>query len=217
MSVAVLVPMLGRCHHIGPLLESLQQTCPEADRLFGCSPGDRRVISEIERRGEQFFTVPGPHPGDYARKINEGFRRTTADVVFLGASDLRFHPGWWDAVQSALKPGVGVVGTNDLGSPRVLAGEHSTHSAVTRDYVEDFGLIDRPGVVLFEGYEHEYVDDELVQTAMHRGAWVFAEDAHVEHLHPSWGKAPSDQLYRKQRQRMRRSRALFEERRQLWT
>jgi len=217
VSVAILVPMLGRAHHIAPLVESIRSTCPSASVLFGCSPGDRKVIGQLERMGEQFFTVPGPAPGDYARKINEGFRRTTEPVVFLAASDLRFHAGWWEAIEAKLTPGVGVVGTNDLGSPRVLAGEHSTHSAVTRDYVERFGLIDQPGVVLFEGYEHEYVDDELVQTAMHRGAWVFAEDSQVEHLHPSWGKAPTDRMYRQQRQRMRRSRALYQERRQLWT
>lgn len=217
MNVAVLVPMLGRHHHIGPLLESIRTTCPTATVLFGCSPSDRQVIDELQQRGERFFTVPGPRPGDYARKINEGYRRTTEPVLFLAASDLRFHAGWWQAIEAALVPGVGVVGTNDLGSPRVIAGEHSTHSAVTREYVEQFGLIDQPGLVLFEGYEHEYVDDELVQTAMSRGAWAFAADAHVEHLHPSWGKAPTDRLYRQQRQRMRRSRALFEERRQLWT
>jgi hypothetical protein len=47
-----------------------------------------------------------------------------------------------------------------------MAGRHSTHSLVTRDYVERFGTIDEAGVVLHEGYPHEFVDDEFVQTAM---------------------------------------------------
>lgn len=209
--------MLGRPQHIEPLLASIRSTCPHAEVLFACSPGDDQVLLELHRRGERMFTVPGPRPGDYARKINAGFRRTSNEVVFLGASDLVFHPGWAEAVERQLQPGIGVVGTNDLGSARVMAGEHSTHSAVTRRYVEDFGLIDRPGLVLFEGYEHEYVDDELVQTAMHRDAWAFAEDAHVEHLHPSWGKAPSDAMYAQQATRMRRSRRTFMRRQQLWT
>lgn len=217
MNVAIIVPMLGRPHHIEPLLASIRSTCPQAEVVFACSPGDDQVLLELHRRGERVFTVPGPRPGDYARKINAGFRRTTNEVLFLGASDLLFHPGWAEAIERQLQPGIGVVGTNDLGSKRVMAGLHSTHSLVTRDYADRFGTIDQPGLVLFEGYEHEYVDDELVQTAMHRGAWAFAEDAHVEHLHPAWGKAPTDQLYRKQRERMRRSRVLYQQRRHLWT
>ncbi len=217
MNVAIIIPMLGRPHTIAPLVDTITATAPAARLLFGCSPGDRRVIARLDELGLEHFTMPGPTPGDYARKINAGFRLTDEPLIFTGACDLRFHPGWLEAATARLGDGIGVVGTNDLGSPRVMAGEHATHSLVTREYVERFGLMDRPGLVLFEGYEHEYVDDELVQTAMHRGAWAFAEDAHVEHLHPSWGKAPSDQLYRKQRQRMRRSRALYQERRQMWT
>jgi hypothetical protein len=185
--------------------------------MFGCSQLDTAVIEELEARGEQLFVIPGPRPGDYARKINVGFRKTTEPLVFLGASDLLFHPGWFEAATAQLADGIGVVGTNDLGSPRVMAGDHSTHSLVTREYVERFGTIDCPGKVLHEGYEHEYVDDELVLTAKHRGAWAFAADSHVEHLHPSWGKAPSDAMYSQQRRRMHRGRRVFQRRQRLWT
>ena len=32
--------------------------------------------------------------GDYAAKINEGYRRSTEPLIFLGAIDIRFTPGW---------------------------------------------------------------------------------------------------------------------------
>jgi hypothetical protein len=112
---------------------------------------------------------------------------------------------------------VGVVGTNDLGNARVMAGEHSTHSLVRRSYIDEQGTIDEQGKVLCEAYWHEYVDDEFVKTSMARHAWAFAEDSHVEHLHPGWGKAPMDALYEMQRMRMKHGRRVFWRREQMWS
>jgi len=212
--LAIIVPMLGRPHHVEPLVESIEATC-DAHIVFMCSPDDTDVLTGVE--GFDHLIVDGPYPGDYARKINIGFDATSEPLVFLGASDIRFHPGWFEAATAELAPGVGVVGTNDLGSRRVMRGDHSTHSLVTREYVERFGTIDEPGKALHDGYHHEFVDDELVATAKFRGAWAFAEDSIVEHLHPNWGKAPSDDIYDRQAERMRLSRPLFLERSKLWT
>lgn len=215
--VAILVPMLGRPHTITPLVESIKATAPTARILFGCSPGDADVIDELARLHLDTFTVPGPTPGDYARKINTAFGLTDEPLIFTAACDLRFHPGWLEAATRKLGSGIGVVGTNDLGSRRVMAGRHSTHSLVTRSYVDQFGTIDEPGKVLHEGYPHEFVDDELVQTAISRNAFAFAFDSHVEHLHPAWNKAPSDELYEQTPFRMRTGRKLYRQREQLWT
>lgn len=215
--LAVLVPMLHRAHRVDPLLASLNlSTTVERTVLFLCSPGDDEVITEVRRHCFEPLVVDWqPGPGDYARKINLGVRETDEPMLFLAADDLRFHPGWFEAAKAVLAPGIGVVGTNDLGSPRVLAGEHATHSLVTREYAE-LGLIDgRPGL-LNEDYAHEYVDDELVGTAKKRGAWAFARDSVVEHLHPSWGKAEMDDLYAAQRDRMRAGVGLYRMRRALW-
>jgi len=215
--VAIIVPVLGRPHTIEPLVESIMTTTPGAQILFGCSPDDAQVVDVIDGLGLEWFTVPGPYRGDYARKINQGYRLCVEPLLFTGACDIRFHPGWFEAATAELVDGIGVVGTNDLGSARVMAGRHSTHSLVTRDYVERFGTIDEVGVVLHEGYPHEFVDDELVQTAISRDAFAFAVDSHVEHLHPSWGKAPSDELYERTPVRMAHGRRLYRRRRQLWT
>lgn len=213
--LAILVPMLGRPHRIAPLLASIREATPDAHVLFLVTPTDVQVRQELARQHCHHLAVPRRPTGDYARKINTGYRATTQPYLFTAADDLRFHPGWFEAALAQITPQVGVVGTNDLGSPRVMSGQHATHSLVTRWYA-DLGTIDQPHAIYHEGYVHEYVDDELVGTAKKRGAWAFAESAHVEHLHPDWGKAPTDAMYAKQRGRMRASRNLYNQRRRLW-
>lgn len=209
--------MLGRPHRVAPLLESLRATAPEARVLFLVSPDDVLVHAEIDRHGCQRITVPREPYGDYARKINAGYNATNEPLLFTAADDLLFHPDWLKRAASYVEPGIGVIGTNDLGSPRVINGEHATHSLIVREYVDKYGTIDEPGKVMHEGYPHEWVDDELVETAKARKAWAFAADSHVEHLHPSWGKAPVDALYLQQAARMRRGRSIYQTRRYLWT
>jgi hypothetical protein len=217
VDLVVIVPMLGRAHRVEPLLESIHDTC-KARVVFAVTEGDDAVIDAIDAAGEEHITHPPRARGDYAIKINTVYRATSEPLIFLGADDLRFHPGWYEAATARLDGKVGVVGTNDLGSPRVLRGEHATHSLVTREYADRHGTIDGPGQILFEGYVHEYVDDELVGTAKKRRAWVFAGDSHVEHLHPHWHpEIPYDASYEAQQRRMNDSRPLYMRRRHRWT
>ena len=109
-----------------------------------------------------------------------------------------------------------MVGTNDLGNRGTANGRHATHMLVTREYVERHGTIDEPGKFYHEGYPHELVDDEAVQTARARGAYAHAPDSIVEHLHPLWGKGEWDPLYMQIRARIEEGRVLFQPRRQLW-
>lgn len=212
----ILVPMLTRAHRVVPLLQSIWATCG-ARVLFLTTPEDTAVRQEIERIGALQLAVPWESVGDYARKINTGFRHTHEPLIFTGADDLRFHPGWLQAARDKLTDGIGVVGTNDLGNPRVMDGDHATHFLITRRYILNHGTIDEPGKVFHEAYAHEFVDDEMVGTARFRGAWAHAGLSYVEHLHPNWGKAASDPLYELQRSRMRLSQRLFQRRRALWT
>lgn len=182
------------------------------------------MIGEIRRFAQQLDSVsieilPPHRAGDYARKINRGYLMSSEPFLFLGADDLDFRAGWLSAGLAAFEdPAIGVVGTQDLApTERARSGEHATHFLVRRRYADELGTIDEPGKILHESYPHEYVDDELVGTAKARGAWHFAGDSVVEHLHPSWGKAPTDALYRDQSRRMAIGRRIFERRRRLWT
>jgi len=67
---------------------------------------------------------------------------------------------------------------------------------VHRDYVE-MGTIDEPGKVLHEGYHHQFCDNELVETAVSRGQFVFSRRSKVEHRHPIWRTAEMDPTYTK--------------------
>ena len=221
--LAILIPVLDRPHRVAPLVESIaKNTTVDYHIYWLCTSG---LISEEAHIRDVAdwdvmsiaFSTPRRH-GDYAHKINEAFKRSTEPYLFLGADDLDFRPGWdVTGLRWFRNPNVGVVGTQDLGNRRVIRGEHSTHSFVSRTYVDEFGTIDRPGEVLHEGYAHEFVDDEFIETAKFRGAFKFSQHSVVEHLHPLWGKAETDRVYNGQRQRMRQGRVIYSRRKHKWT
>lgn len=215
--LVIIIPMLGRPHRIDPLLESIDQATPKASILFMLSSNDTAVRTKVRSTGRPYREMSYRSVGDYATKINNGSACTTEPLIFTAADDLYFHPGWFGHALAQLAPGIGVVGTNDLGNPRVIAGDHATHFLITREYAQR-GLIDRPtpNLIFCPEYPHEFVDDELVGTAKKRGAWAMAIDSHVEHLHPHWGKAPTDTLYEQQRYRMRLGQSIYRRRFRLW-
>lgn len=218
--VTVLIPVLDRPDRVLPLLESLRasETEIQLDPVFLVSPGDTEETLAILNAGVMPRTVPWqPGTGDYAKKINLGFREAETDWVFLGADDLRFHPGWATAAIAAGKAsGCCVVGTNDLGNQRTVKGIASTHSLVWGTYSE-CGTVDGDGdVILHEGYAHNFVDDEFVQTAMWRGTFAHAPRAIVEHLHPNWRKGTDDETYRKGQKEFVNDRGLYNRRRRLF-
>lgn len=212
--VVVLTPMLGRPWTVEPLAASLAASTDRARLLFIVSDRDQPALAATD--GLDRLVVPTWGVGDYARKINAGIRASHEPLIFTGACDLRFHPGWVEACESLMVRPVHVVGTNDLGNERTMTGAHSTHTMISRDYAALPCIDGTPGP-LCEQYRHEYVDDELVGTAIKRGVYAHATDARVEHLHPLHGKAPADASYDQMATRMAADRGLFRRRRRLWT
>lgn len=220
MTCVIVVPVLDRPHRVEPLLESIATATPEPhSTLFVVDPDDFAEQEAIRAAGGEMLV----HGGSYAQKINAGVRATDEPWIFFGADDLSFHAGWLssalglvDAVMVTQIRDIGVVGTNDLGNRRVVAGDHATHSLVARWYA-DLGAIDGGGP-LHEGYNHNFVDDEFVETAKARHKWAFDECSVVEHMHPDWGKGQTDETYSKGRATFRDDRAYFHRvRRPLWT
>jgi hypothetical protein len=227
LAVTVLVPVLNRPHRAAPLVESLRGSRRQRPvrLMFICSPGDSDQIVtcmnlvERDRSGWSVNTVVAdwqPGPGDYARKINFAALHVKTELMLLGADDLNFHAGWADeaATTQALTAAC-VVGTNDLGNAMVQAGLHSTHPVIHRGLLA-CGTADETGKILHEGYEHNFVDSELVATAKQRGTYAHCDRAIVEHLHHLWGKSPIDATYEKGAEGYQRDSALFNQRRRLW-
>lgn len=212
MSVVVLVPVLGRPHRVKPTLESIASTAPDARVLFIADPGDTDELRAL-RRACARFTI---HAGNYAQKINHAVRKTHHDLIFFGADDLLWHPGWLEASTAHIDGGAQVVGVNDLCAARTQAGDHATHFLVTRSYAEAPTIDGTPGP-LYEGYDHSCVDDELVEVSRARGVLVIDPTIIVEHLHPDAGKAPHDDTYARGRAQIRKDRRRLRARRHLWT
>lgn len=154
--------------------------------------------------------------GSFAEKVNRGFEISTEPWLFLVGDDVKFHPGWLDqAMATARSTGKPVIGTNDLGNPAVMAGDHATHMFIRRDYVEMKGASwDGPGVVAHEGYRHWFIDNEILAAAKDRDAWAPCLASHVEHLHPYFRKGQMDDTYRIGQEAAQADAALHQRRRE---
>lgn len=218
--LAILIPVLKRPGNIAPLVSSIHaSTKVPFEILFLTSPQDSQEIRELESQGQTYKVMDANYSnnGDYARKINEGFNTIESEWYFLGADDLRFHPLWFESAMKVYEQTKAcVIGTNDLGSPSVMQGEHATHSLVRREYVLECGTIDEIGTVLHAGYRHNFVDTEFVATAKKRNDWAFARHSRVEHLHPDWKKGQSDSTYLIGKMGWNIDKQYFETRKRLW-
>jgi hypothetical protein len=218
--IAILVPVLGRPQNAQPLVDSIKQATTVPHRiLFLCTPFDVDEINAVHETGADIHNVRWEAgPGDWAKKINQGYRLTEEPFILLAADDLRFHTGWdTEVLRVAEETGAGVIGTNDLGNATVMRGLHSTHPVVRRSYVDEYGTIDEPGKVLHEGYRHQWVDTELIATAQMRHQWAFAKGSHVEHMHPFWKKGKMDATYEKALSTPTEDFAHFNQRKHLWS
>lgn len=193
--LAVLVPVLNRPANVAPLVESFLTGCPADSKLFFiCSYNDNEERDEVRKWSMIEGRVDGdtgPLEGTWPRKINYGIKVIEADWYLCAADDITFTPGWWEATKELRDDErIGVIGTNDSaggrGNPRVAAGEHTCHPLIRATYIRDCGTVDEPGKAVHDGYNHWFVDDELVWTAKLRGAWAFCREAVIEHHHPYW-------------------------------
>lgn len=179
-------------------MASLRASCNKFDftPVVVADADDADSVHEWSGAGAPVLVMPD-QPGTFPRKVNYAYRMCSSPWMLLVGDDVEFHPGWLNAALAvARETGARVIGTNDLGAQRVQAGEHATHLLVSRDYVTDVGASwDGPGVVLHEGFRHQYCDNELIDVARARGVWAFAADSVIEHLHPAFGKGKDDATY----------------------
>jgi hypothetical protein len=213
--VAVVVPVLGRPQNAQPFMASLRASTGMATVYAVAGPENtaeahQATVAAWKAAGAQVLTGPGV---TFAEKVNEGYQQTVGPWVFIVGDDVRFHPGWLDHAEAVAGKDHHVIGTNDLGNPRVTSGEHATHLLIRRSYIDEIGASwDSPGILAHEGYRHWFVDDEIVTAAKQRGCWAMALGSVVEHLHPAWKKGPMDEVYELGMKHSAKDQELFEQR-----
>lgn len=194
--IDILIPVLGRPQRVAPLLESIASTTDvEHSVLFLVSKGDKEEIAAVKEAGVSYLTFTGPPAqGQYAKKINMGYRETKGEWLFLAADDLKFYPAW--ASIALRHERYSVIATNDKRNSFVREGLLATHSFVRRSYIDEQGCsLDGPGIVYHEGYSHNFVDCELSVLARQRGLFAFARNSVVEHMHPVFNRGQMDETY----------------------
>lgn len=209
--LTILVPVLGRPHRVRPLLESASATTPAAQVLFIADPDDDAELEALEAEAAEYITVDG----GYAVKINEGVRATDTKLVFTGADDITFLPGWFEAAKAHLSDQIRVVGVTDEVTKRNRLGHHAPHFLIARDYALRT-IIDGDRGPFCERYRHCWVDNEFIGTARQRRVIHIATDARVHHSHPFDGSAETDATYEKGQASYRRDQMVFRQRKRLW-
>ena len=223
IGIDIVVPVLNRPQQAERVVRSISEaTVCDHSIVFVCSPDDDAEIEAVQATGFDYMICSWrPGPGDAARKWNAGYRHTASmgshELVLLAADDLEFEYGWDREVIATFERGhAGVVGTNDDANPLVKRGLHATHPVVSRRYIDETGgtFSDGPGIVYHEGYDHQLVDNELVEAAKRRGEWAFARKAVVRHLHPLYHRKRSamDPTYEKALANGSADRRLYEKR-----
>jgi hypothetical protein len=221
VNLATIIPVLGRPQNVEPLIESFIESKTPGWLVFVHQLDDIDETLEIHRNQHEnrhlfVRNIPVVDATTWPQKINVAVEEINANWYLCGADDIRFHRGWWQATLIARQnTQIGVIGTNDLGNPRVIAGEHTCHPLIRREYILQHGTWDQPGKAIHEGYRHWYCDDELVITAKMRGAWQHCPDAIIEHLHPYWTGQPSDPTYQLGESHAETDRETFQKRMEL--
>jgi hypothetical protein len=177
-AAAVLVPASAPVD-VELFCESLRASTGLATVYAVANDGEDAAAQAWKRAGAEVIVAQGA--GGFAERMNAGCRETSEPWVAVIGDAARFHPGWLDHAQALAADLYHVVGTNDLSSPRVVAGHHSPNLLIRRSYVADRGASwDGPGVLAHEGYTRWFVDDEIVTVAKQRDVWAMALGAHVE-------------------------------------
>ena len=216
--ISVIVPSWGRPSRLASVVANIHEaTACDHEVLVVAEPGDH--ATREAGRPLDAALILNSRTANYAGAVNTAAALARGRYLFAGSDDLRFHPGWDEAVLAVMTGDVRVGGTNDLLNPYVLEGRHATHYLADRRYVADPGGVwdGEPGLMLFEGYGHQFTDCEFIGTAKARGVFAPCPGSVVEHLHYQAGRSAWDPTYARGQAGIREDEALFRSREPMWT
>lgn len=217
MTLGVYIPTRGRPTKLHSIVLNLKDTTRNPFKIYwGIEPFDSESIEAARKTGYPIILNRGkPTYSDALQTIYE----QTSEPIFLWANDDFLFLKDWDVEPLRImkeKPEIGVLGVPD-GNPST---QYSTISFIRRNYIEEeSGVVDIPGRVLYP-YSHNFVDNELTETAQNRGVWDKSTAPCIEHQHYSFtwlGNFPKDATYEKNDRHFAEDMVLYNSRRHLWT
>lgn len=216
MTLGIYIPTLGRPHKLQAVADNIKAATRSEYKLYwGVEPEDRESILAAKDTGHA--VILNEYGPSYSHALQTIYEQTAEPVFFWGNDDFYFLDGWDEAPMRKLseRPDISVLGVHD-GNPHT---KYYSMSFVRRKYIEEqSGVIGMPNRVMYP-YHHNFVDDELTETAKLRGVWDWCEGPCIEHQHPSFtwlGTYATDLTYAKNDRRFVEDMNTFRERSKLW-
>lgn len=217
MTLGVYIPTYGRPQKLQKVADNLKENTHGEYELYWCvEPDDRESLLAAKDTGHPVIVNKGK--ATYSDALQTIYEQTD-EFIFIWANDDFHFLKDWDKLpveKMTADSGIGVLGVPD-GNPKT---SWTSISFISRKYIEEqSGVVDMPNRVLYP-YNHNYVDNELTETAQSRGAWDKSETPCIEHQHPSFtwlGEFPVDETYIRNNKKDAEDNELFHSRRHLWS
>ena len=184
-ALTVLVPSRGRPHNIQQLLESWESTVTGDTHLIVLVDDDDPTLEEYLKLPVEVRVGPRLRIGGTLNVVAPEIATTSRNIGFMGDDHRPRTKGWDEAFINELdKLKVGVVYGNDLAHGVNLA----TSVTMTSNIVNTLGYMCVPGSI------HLFLDNFWMEIG--RGTNItYFDDVVIEHVHPLFQKAPSDNTY----------------------
>jgi hypothetical protein len=184
-ALTVLVPSRGRPHNIQQLLESWESTVTGDTHLIVLVDDDDPTLEEYLKLPVEIRVGPRLRIGGTLNVVAPEIATTSRNIGFMGDDHRPRTKGWDEAFINELdKLKVGVVYGNDLAHGVNLA----TSVTMTSNIVNTLGYMCVPGSI------HLFLDNFWMEIG--RGTNItYFDDVVIEHVHPLFQKAPSDNTY----------------------
>lgn len=216
MTLGIYVPTFGRPHKLASVAKNIEETTKNKFKLYwGVESFDRDSILAAKDTG--YGVIINTGDPKYADALQSIYEATKEPIFFWGNDDFLFLDGWDVKPMEIMQEfqDIGVLGVHD-GNPKT---SYSTISFIRRKYIEEqSGVVDMPNRVLYP-YHHNFVDNELTETAKHRDVWDRCDAPCIQHQHPSFtwlGHFPPDETYAKNDRMANADSETFYSRRHLW-
>lgn len=190
--LVAVIPTRRRPHALALIAERFAAVTTGYRIIFVMRADDRASRRALDQLRTERPEVDGVlAAGGYPAAVNAGVRASREPLILVGADDIKPHPGWLETAKTYMSEEIGFVSLNDLGNHDVMAGKYATLPLVARWYA------DSEGDLYHEAFQHTGCDLDASLRAQQRGAYAYAADAVMEHLHPVWGKGEVDPTYRR--------------------